>query len=156
MIIKQNKPLLNNHNYKYIAMKIACHKSSDKACRVCEYRYVCDLSAYHKHDDVPGRKPLQVDSILSATSDNPVSSRAVALAIEALRLTIGRWGNIGGNMEEQADLSARFGSIEELIGLLSERIDDFAGNEITASDVDALFSGYSYAVGIGIGNFDEL
>lgn len=103
-------------------MKIACHKSSDRACRVCEYRYVCDLSAYHKHDDVPGRKPLQVDSILSAASDNPVSSRAVALAIEALRLTIGRWGNIGGNMKEQADLSARFGSIEELIGLLSERI----------------------------------
>lgn len=119
-------------------MKIACHKSSDRACRVCEYRYVCDLSAYHKHDDVPGRKPLQVDSILSAASDNPVSSRAVALAIEALRLTIGRWGNIGGNMDDQKDLSARFGSIEELIGLLSERIkaveESTEGTEEVATD----------------------
>lgn len=119
-------------------MKIACHKSSDRACRVCEYRYVCDLSAYHKHDDVPSRKPLQVDSILSTASNNPVSSRAVALAIEALRLTIGRWGNIGGNMEEQADLSARFGSIEELIGLLSERIkaveESTEGTEEVATD----------------------
>lgn len=123
---------------------------------MCEYRYVCDLSAYHKHDDVPVQKPLQVDSILSVTSDNPVSNRAVALAIEALHLTIGRWGNIGGNMDDQKDLSARFGSIEELIGLLSKQIDDFADNEITAADVDALFSGYSYAVGRGIGDFDEL
>lgn len=47
-------------------------------------------------------------------------------------------------------------AVTKKISELSERIDDFAGNEITAADVDALFSGYSYAVGIGIGNFDEL
>lgn len=104
-------------------MKIACHKSSDRACRVCEYRYVCDLSAYHKHNDVPAQNPLQVDSVLDPTSDNPIANRAVALAIEALHLTIGRWGSISGNIDEQGDLSARFGSINEIIGQLQEVVD---------------------------------
>ena len=96
-----------------MAMKIACHKSDKKACLSCAYRYVCERSAYHKHDDVRPDRPLQVDSVLNAASDNPVSNRAVAAALEALQALAGRWGGIDGNIKDQADLMGMFGLMEQ-------------------------------------------